>query len=63
LNIKDRVGKFDFKNDEGFFLSYSNSRMSIVEEAICVRFNNFKSINKLLKVNEFVKMQEFKNNA
>jgi len=47
LITKDNLGKFDSKSDEGISLEYSetskayrvyNSRTSIVEEAIYVRF-------------------------
>ena len=51
LNNKDNLGKFDSKSDEGILLRYSesskvyrvyNSRTSLVEESIHVRFNDFK---------------------
>jgi len=51
LNNKDSLGNFDSKSDEGMLLGYSelskayrvyNSRISLVEETIHVRFNNFK---------------------
>jgi len=51
LNNKDSLGKFESKSDEGILLGYSesskayrvyNSRTSLVEESIHVRFNDFK---------------------
>nr|KYP60574.1 hypothetical protein KK1_022981 [Cajanus cajan] len=49
LNTKDQLGKFDSKVDKGIFLGYSNtlmtyrvynSRTSMVEKSIHVRFND-----------------------
>jgi len=57
------LGKFDSKRDERILLGYSetsnayrvfNYRTSIVEEAIHVRFNDFKSDKKLLEPAKFV---------
>nr|GEV44504.1 ribonuclease H-like domain-containing protein [Tanacetum cinerariifolium] len=48
LNTKDRLGKFDGKADEGFFVGYTlnskafrvfNSRTRIVEENLHIRFS------------------------
>ena len=48
LNTRDQLGKFDSKVDKGIFLGYSetskayriyNSRTSVVEESIHVKFN------------------------
>ena len=49
LNTRDQLGKFDSKVDKGIFLGYSetskayriyNSRTSVVEESIHVKFND-----------------------
>jgi len=44
LNNKENLRKFDSNSDEGILLGYRayNSRTSLVEESIHVRFNDFK---------------------
>jgi len=51
LNTKDNLGKFDSKRHGGILLGYSetskaygvyNSRTCVVEEAIHVKFNDYK---------------------
>ncbi|RDX94137.1 hypothetical protein CR513_23516, partial [Mucuna pruriens] len=57
LNMKDQVGKFDFKVDRGIFLGYSdtfkayrvfNSRTLVLEESIHVKFNDGLTLDKRL---------------
>jgi len=64
--------KFYSKSDEEILLGYSkmskpnsvfNSTMSIVEEAIYVRFNYFKLDKKLLEPIQFVDFHEPKKDA
>ena len=63
LNTKDNLGKFDSKCDNGTLLGYSktskayrvyNSKTSIMEEAIHVRFNDTKSNTKISKLDESI---------
>ena len=59
--MKENLGKFDFKCDSGKLLGYSetskayrvyNSRTSVMEEAIHVRFNDTKPDIEILELDE-----------
>ena len=61
LNTKDNLGKFGSKSDNGTLLGYSetskayrvyNSRTSVMEEAIHVRFNDTKPNTKISYLDE-----------